>query len=160
MITYPITGDNSHHKLISKIVSQFTPNAPPNKNPMPMMAPIVAWVVEIGSPRAEDAINHIAVEIKIVNTTAFVTVNDNKSFPTVSLTAFPRSNAPNIANITARINNSFMVNVLEPYNVAIVSSFAPIPKLMIIEITKKISIIYNKAIFHSTLVLSAWIFYY
>ena len=125
-----------------------------------MIAPMVAWVVEMGSPSAEDTINQIAVDINMVNTTAFVTEKDNKSLPIVLLTAVPNKNAPKIAKIVARRSNSLIVTVLEPYKVAIVSSFEPIPKLMTMEIAKKIMIIYNKTIFPSTRVSSAWIFYY
>ncbi|MBA7552661.1 hypothetical protein ES705_45231 [subsurface metagenome] len=57
--------------LIPNIVSQSTPFPPPKSIPIPIIAPIVACVVEIGSPKALANINQIAVDINMVKTTAF-----------------------------------------------------------------------------------------
>jgi hypothetical protein len=141
-----MTGDNNHQSPISKIVNQLTPPPPPSNSPTPIIEPIVAWVVLIGSLKMDDIINQIEVDIRIVKTTELVIVKNSKSFPTVSLTDPPRRNAPKIANITAKIRISLIFKVLEPYIVAIVSSFAPIANEINTEIIMNIMTIVDKLI--------------
>jgi len=98
------------------------------------MEPIVEWVVEIGIPKTEEIINHIAVEINMVKAIASVISIFNKSLPTVSLTPLPKKNAPNIAKIVVSIRISFIIKVLDPWTVAKVSSLAPIANAIKMEI--------------------------
>ena len=67
-----MTGLSIHHIAIIIIPPQLIPFPALRKIPTPIILPIVACVVDIGNPKAEERINQIAVEINMVITIAIV----------------------------------------------------------------------------------------